>query len=599
MAKRQQLIVDTKTPAACAGSSSPYIVSYAPTPEGADWTQKGVDIDGEASSDYSGISVSLSSDGNVMAIGAYANDGLPYNSGHVRVYAWSGSAWVQRGADIDGEMAGGLSGNSVSLSSDGTIVAIGAYYNNPSGHVRVYQYDATKTTAETNLANFGPVGWRRLGADIDGEAVDDWSGVSVSLSSDGSIVAIGAYANDGTGSNAGHVRVYQYDADKDAEVTDQTASNFGPVGWNRLGADIDGEAAGDQSGYSVSLSSDGTIVAIGALYNDGAGTNAGHVRVYKYDATKTTAETDQSSEDFGPVKWRRLGADIDGEAAYGYSGISVSLSSDGSIVAIGAYRNDGTGGSIVSANAGHVRVYKYDATKTTAETDQSSEDFGPVKWRRLGADIDGEATSDESGYSVSLSSDGSIVAIGAINDASSNVGHVRVYKYDADKDAAVTDQTASDFGPAGWNRLGGDIDGEAAWDLSGYSVSLSSVGSTVAIGAPYNDGTGLSNVGHVRIYQTLSPLSPQVGDWAVVEHKEEVSEADLSTYTYRVTHVADADTLVLEFVSVVNADGVTEVFSDDSPCDLCDGTGDPGDCGGIAPNVIKRDLGGMFMMLLD
>ena len=29
-------------------------------------------------------------------------------------------------------------------------------------------------------------------------------------------------------------------------------------------ADIDGEAAGDQSGYSVSLSSDGTRVAIGA-----------------------------------------------------------------------------------------------------------------------------------------------------------------------------------------------------------------------------------------------------------------------------------------------------------------------------------------------
>ena len=34
--------------------------------------------------------------------------------------------------------------------------------------------------------------------------------------------------------------------------------------WSQLGADIDGEAAGDYSGYSVSLSSDGTIVAIGA-----------------------------------------------------------------------------------------------------------------------------------------------------------------------------------------------------------------------------------------------------------------------------------------------------------------------------------------------
>ena len=39
----------------------------------------------------------------------------------------------------------------------------------------------------------------------------------------------------------------------------------------------------------------------------------------------------------------KLGADIDGEAAGDYSGTSVSLSSDGSRVAIGAYKNDGIG----------------------------------------------------------------------------------------------------------------------------------------------------------------------------------------------------------------------------------------------------------------
>ena len=51
--------------------------------------------------------------------------------------------------------------------------------------------------------------------------------------------------------------------------------------WKQLGSDIDGEAAGDNSGNSVSMSSDGTIVAIGAKYNDGNGNNAGHVRVYQ------------------------------------------------------------------------------------------------------------------------------------------------------------------------------------------------------------------------------------------------------------------------------------------------------------------------------
>jgi hypothetical protein len=48
-----------------------------------------------------------------------------------------------------------------------------------------------------------------------------------------------------------------------------------------VGDEIDGEAGGDQSGYSVSLSTDGTVVAIGAYINDGNGTDSDHVRVFK------------------------------------------------------------------------------------------------------------------------------------------------------------------------------------------------------------------------------------------------------------------------------------------------------------------------------
>jgi len=93
------------------------------------------------------------------------------------------------------------------------------------------------------------------------------SGYSVSLSSDGTIVAIGATNNDDNGSNSGHVRVYKYENNS----------------WTQRGTDIDGEASGDNSGHSVSLSSDGTIVAIGAIYNDGVnGSDSGHVRVYQY-----------------------------------------------------------------------------------------------------------------------------------------------------------------------------------------------------------------------------------------------------------------------------------------------------------------------------
>jgi hypothetical protein len=92
-----------------------------------DWYQKGIDIygDGEAANNYSGRSVSLSSDGTIFAIGSSDNYGANgYYSGHVRVYDWKADTsppyWQQRGADINA--ANNYSGNSVSLSSDGNIV---------------------------------------------------------------------------------------------------------------------------------------------------------------------------------------------------------------------------------------------------------------------------------------------------------------------------------------------------------------------------------------------------------------------------------------------------------------------------------------------
>jgi len=504
----------------------------------AGWEQKGDDIALDPTVSFGGGgSVSSSSDGNVVAIGAGVDDGQSTSSGYVRVYAWNGSAWVQRGADIDGESAGDMSGYSVSLSSDGTIVAIGAYNNDSDGinkgHVRVYQYDADKDAEVTDqtASDFGPIGWNRLGADIDGEINRDQSGFSVSLSDDGTIVAIGAIENDpsrdGTAlTDAGHVRVYQYDADKDAEVTDQTASDFGPIGWNRLGGDIDGEGGGDLSGYSVSLSSDGSIVAIGARYNDGGSHNSGHVRVYQYDADKDAEVTDQTASDFGPVGWNRLGADIDGEDTGGMSGQSVSLSDDGTIVAIGVYTN--TPG--YQTNAGHVRVYQYDANKDTAVTDQTLPNFGPIGWNRLGADIDGEAADDHSGQSVSLSSDGSIVAIGSAwnDDGGTNAGHVRVYEYktitedeynsgNTNQYAYGNDDTTGAIGvpviitggeswgasTKFWVQQGDDIDGEAADEKIGLNVSLSSDGNSVVVGGSYSEAWDAvdGDQSPVRVYQ--------------------------------------------------------------------------------------------------
>ena len=376
-------------------------------------SQIGMDISGVSQGDESGYSVSLSADGSIVAIGSIGNDN---NTGHVRVYESSGNNWTQLGGDIDGGSQGDYSGFSVSLSSKDNIprVAIGNGLGNGSDFNNVKLYEISDNN------------WVQLDADISGVTQSNNSGYSVSLNADGSRLAIGSVGND---DNSGSVRVY-----------DISGNN-----WVQLGTDIDGETASDESGYSVSLSNDGSTVAIGAIYNNGTDISSGHVRVYQYN----------------DVSWVQLGGDIDGEAAGDESGFSVSLSSDGSIVAIGAHQNDG--------NKGHVRVYQYN----------------DPSWVQLGEDITGN-TNDKSGYSVSLSADGSIVAVGSIQD-DNNSGLVKLYGYSN----------------SAWVQVGVDINGPTQGDKSGYSVSLNNDGSVVAIGSiGYNN-----DMGNVSVYEVSRPAT--------------------------------------------------------------------------------------------
>ncbi len=284
------------------------------------WTQIGQDIEGESSFDQNGQSVSLSGDGNTVAIGTMS-------ANYVRLFTKisdpvSGfDTWTQIGQNIEGESGNDWSGRSLSLSGDGNTVAIGAQFNNGngnhSGHVRLY------TKISDPVSGFDS--WTQTGQDIDGEAYNDQSGSSVSLSFDGNNVAIGAIYNDGNGNNSGHVRIFE---------------NNG-TSWVQVGQDIDGEAAFDQSGYSVSLSGDGNIVAIGAPYNDVNGNNSGHVRLY----TKIT------DPNFGTWTWTQLGSDINGYGAEDVSGTAISLSIDGSTLAVGA------GSEFSSYGGGYVRIF--------------------------------------------------------------------------------------------------------------------------------------------------------------------------------------------------------------------------------------------------
>ena len=334
-----------------------YVKVY--TFNGAAWIQKGVDIDGEAAGDWSGVCVSMP-DSNTIAIGAHQNDGGGFQAGQVRVYTWSGTAWIQKGVDIDGEAVQDHSGWDISM-PDANTVAIGAYMNGGNGwragHVRVYTWSGTA--------------WAQKGVDIDGEAAGDASGISVSMP-DANTLAIGATTNSVGGIDAGHVRVYTWSG----------------AAWVQKGVDIDGEAAGDASGWDVSMPDSNTLAIAGRL-NYGGGIGAGHVRIYNWSGSA----------------WVQKGADIDG-AAGDYSGWSVSMP-DANTLAVGAPFHSDTG---------HVRVYMWSGTA----------------WIQKGVDIDGEAAENLFGFSVSMA-DANTLAIGAPwNDGGGiDAGHVRVYTFTA------------------------------------------------------------------------------------------------------------------------------------------------------------------------
>ena len=231
------------------------------------WTKIGGNLVGENNDDEFGTSMSLSPDGNRVAIGAPMDEnstpnGYGGDGGYVRVYDYNGSAWVQVGNDIEGvESSPGQDadhlGRSVSLSSDGTRLAIGATrLDGGDGHVRIYDYTPS-----------GVSSWTQVGVDLQGS--DDNFGINVSLSSDGSRLAIAEDEAHAPGKLfAGRVLIYDY-------------TPSGVSSWTQV-EDIYGEAQSDRSGKfnMLSLSADGSTVAIGAPNNDGGGDQAGHVRVF-------------------------------------------------------------------------------------------------------------------------------------------------------------------------------------------------------------------------------------------------------------------------------------------------------------------------------
>jgi hypothetical protein len=154
--------------------------------------------------------------------------------------------------------------------------------------------------------------------------------------------------------------------------------------WKQIGQDIIGEANGDQFGYSVSISKNGKMIAVGAIQNSGNGVySVGHVRIYHLEDDGTS--------------WKQIGKVINGKATYNWLGHSVSLSEIGSTIVIGALSHmpDSTGF--------YVKVY--------CNTDS---DGG--NWVQIGQTFSGNATEDYFGYSVGISADGMTIICGYMGD---------------------------------------------------------------------------------------------------------------------------------------------------------------------------------------
>lgn len=206
---------------------------------GTEWVQLGKPIMGEDQDEFSGWSVSVvNSDGIRVAIGSPVFADF---TGRVRVLDWTGTSWKQVGESLEGEGDLNRYGDSLDLSRDGKVLAVGArgtFYESP-GYVTIFE--------EKNGV------WALKGDQIGGTADGEGFGADIALSEDGNVIAVGAPSNDSFGEGSGSIRVFEFDAALGS--------------WEQLGSPIGGQPQGE-FGSSVALDSAGVRVAGGAPLSD-------------------------------------------------------------------------------------------------------------------------------------------------------------------------------------------------------------------------------------------------------------------------------------------------------------------------------------------
>jgi len=313
------------------------------------WVQFGQAITGEVGEQI-GYSVAITDDGYRIVIGSKVPD---TSSGAIYIYDYNlaTNQWVKT-STIPG-IYGYWSGFSVAINSTGTIIAYGSpkddSVNTDNGSVTVLRQQFKSIDL-----------WQLIGKFI-GEASGDNGGWSIALNSSGDVLAIGTPFNDQAGDASGHIRVYKYS---------------GGTLWTQLGLDIDGTAAQQQSGFSVSLDDSGNMLIVGNILDSTFSTNSGVSKIYRFNGTA----------------WTQYGDTIAGNAG-DLAGYSVSINNIGDIVSVGfPYKDSGT-----KVDTGATQIYK----------------IRKSKWLKFYPRIPGRTVNEKSGWSNALSKSANKIIIGA------------------------------------------------------------------------------------------------------------------------------------------------------------------------------------------
>ena len=378
-----------------------------------------------------GQAVSMSGDGTRIIIGANGDNGAT-GAAYIFVRS-SGSNWTQEAKLFSADsLNNDRYAVSVSMDSTGTRVVVGDQTGNSvspaySGRAHVYVRSGTSWTRETILT-------------ASDRAANDYFGLSVSVNSDGSRIAVGVRSSDPGGTtDAGAVYIFSRSGSTWTQESKLTAND---------------KAIYDYFGQAVSINSDGSRIAVGARGADPGGTaDAGAVYIFTRSGTTWTQEAKVFAND---------------KANYDYFGESVAINSDGTRIAVGAVYSDPGG----TSDAGAVYIFSRSGSTWTQEAKVVAND---------------KANSDYFGNSVAINSDGSRIAVGAYYADPGGVGTAGAAYVFTRSVATWTQEakiTASD---------------KTTDDYFGQAVSMNSDGSRLIVGAPGADPGGTSYAGAVYV----------------------------------------------------------------------------------------------------